>query len=87
MRRRSTIWLGMFSPCLRRCQSSSGEGKVFESAFEAGREIVLDDAVAVGGVGELQAEDLGVLLRLAETVGRFLVIGFASTMAIAKSGR
>ncbi|MFZ0638213.1 MAG: hypothetical protein WAN33_01050 [Candidatus Acidiferrales bacterium] len=51
-------------------------GKVFESAFETGHEIVLDDPVTVCGVGKLQAKDLGVPHRLGEAIGRFLVIGF-----------
>ncbi len=36
---------------------------------------MLDDAVAVGGVGKLQTKDLCVLHRLAETIGGFLVVG------------
>ena len=50
--------------------------KGVESIFESGREIVLDDSVAVGGVSKLQTENLCVLHRLAEAIGRLLEIRF-----------
>lgn len=52
-----------------------GRREVFKCAFEAGREVMLDNSVAVGGISEFQVKDLCVLHRLAETVGRLLEIG------------
>ena len=47
---------------------------------------MLDDAVAVGGVGELEAEDLGILLGLLQTVsGVSCTQALASTTASMKS--
>ena len=50
-----------------------GEG--FEVVVFAGEEVVLDDPVAVGGVGEFEPQDLGVVLGLLEAVAGFLVDG------------
>src|SRR3990170_3975467 len=44
-----------------------------EVSIDSGEEVVLDDFVAVGGVGEIQREELTVLLRLLEAVGGVLV--------------
>ena len=55
------------------------------SRLEAGQEVELDDAVAVGGVGELQAEDGRVVLRLLQPVAGVLYAALASTTAIGKS--
>jgi hypothetical protein len=52
-----------------------GRGEAFKSAFKTGREVVLNNSVAVGGISELQPEDLCVLHRLTEAVGGLFVIG------------
>lgn len=48
-----------------------GEG--FNRALDARDEVEFDDFLAVGGVGELEAEDFGVVLGLLQTIGGFLV--------------
>jgi hypothetical protein len=51
------------------------------------RDVVeLDDALTVGGVGELEAQDLGVVLGLLKALARGLDSGLASTTAMAMSG-
>ena len=52
-----------------------GRGEGVELGLKAGRVVELDDAVAVGRVGELEAEDLGVVLGLLEALARRLVLG------------
>ena len=49
---------------------------VGELALATGQEIELDDGGAVGGVGEGEAQDGGVLLGLLEAIGWVFVIGF-----------
>ena len=44
-------------------------------SLEPGRVIELDHAVAVGRVGELEAEDLGIVLGLLQALARGLVLG------------
>ncbi len=65
----------MFSAACRRCPEFVGRGEGFEVVVLAGEEVVLDDPVAVGGVGEFESEDLGVLLGLLEAVAGFLIDG------------
>lgn len=52
-----------------------GLGEGGDGAFDAGRVVELDDLGAVRRVGELQAQDLGVLLGLLHTVAREPVVG------------
>jgi hypothetical protein len=51
-----------------------GEG--FEVAILACKKVVFDDAVTVGGVSELEAQDFGVVLGLLDAVTGALVGGF-----------
>jgi hypothetical protein len=51
-------------------------GKRSISVFEAGKEIVLDDPHAVGGIGELQTQDFRVVLRLLQAVPGGSLVGF-----------
>ena len=46
-----------------------GRGVAVDLALQAGGEIELDDAEAVSGVGELEAEDFGVFLGLLHALG------------------
>jgi hypothetical protein len=50
-----------------------GRGEGFEVVVFAGKKVVLDDPVAVGGVSELESEDLGVFLGLLEAVAGLLI--------------
>src|SRR5713101_391998 len=53
-----------------------GRGKGFQVIVAAGREIVLDDPVAIRGISELKTEDLGIFFGLLEAVTRVFVGGF-----------
>jgi hypothetical protein len=53
-----------------------GSGDFGEFAFLAGDEIEFDEGLAVGGVGELEAEHGRVFFGLLETVAGFFVNGF-----------
>jgi hypothetical protein len=44
--------------------------------FETRNEIVLYDAVAVCGIGELDPQNLRVFFRLTEAIGWFLIVSF-----------
>ena len=52
-----------------------GRGKPVDLGFQAGEEVVLDDVGAVGGVGELQPENLGVILGLLKSVPGWTLVG------------
>ena len=49
--------------------------EVVEIGIFAGQKIVFDDAMAVGGIGELESKDLGILFGLLESVPRMVVDG------------
>ena len=50
-----------------------GRGKGFDEPLDAGDEVEFDDFLAVGGVGEFQAEDFGVFFGLLEAIGGLFV--------------
>ena len=52
-----------------------GRGEGDQQPFLPGEVVELDDAVAVGGIGELEAQDLGVVLGLLQPLARRLVLG------------
>jgi hypothetical protein len=52
-----------------------GRGKGFNEPLDAGDEVEFDDFLAIGGVGEFELQDFGVVLRLLQTVGGFFVFG------------
>src|ERR1700730_2029135 len=58
----------MPSLVLGRLHRSSADGNTFKIVVLAREEIVLHNAVAIRRIGELEAENLGVLLRLLESV-------------------
>jgi hypothetical protein len=52
----------------------SGRRERIDQQFLAGEEIELDDLVAIGGEGEFQVQDLGVVFRLLQPLTRRLLI-------------
>ena len=59
-----------------RAHRSSGVGKIRSRTFDARGVVELHDPVAVGDVGETQAESLGIVLGLLKPFRGMLVAGF-----------
>ena len=74
----SAVASSRFSAARNRRHSSSGGGKLGDGALDARRVVNLDDTLAVGCVGEGEAEHLGVLPGLLQPLGGVFVacLGF-----------
>jgi hypothetical protein len=62
----------MSSAVLSLAHSSDGRGESLQLRVEPSPEIVFDDAVTIRGMGKLEAQYLGVLFRLLQSISRVL---------------